>query len=169
MVLKRVDVNGYEFLELITEAGVSHICTMAHVGKNEYCVYGDKGEGFCIATLNSEKLLELITTNEVNIYGDILKPYDGKNEESESEIIEDEPLHIVFACDAWRSYSSFQLIGAFNKKGLKEYFESDYKNYKYNGKEITTEDLAAIQIEDLLEQRVDYLHVISSKINEVLI
>lgn len=165
MVQKRVEINGCEFVELITESGVSHICQLANVGKSEYYLYGDKGEGFSVGVLDSEDLLELITTNEVNISGGIVKPF----EEETVKKPDKDPLYIAFVCDEWRGHSSFGLIGAFDKAGLMKYFASNYKNFRFNGAELILEDLESIFIEDMLENRVEHLHVVKTDINEILI
>lgn len=161
MVLKRVDINGCDLFKLTTELGFSQICTIENVGKDEYGVYDNKGEGFCIANLNTVNLVELMATNELNLNGNMIKP-------CMDEEVNAQQFYIAFTCDPWRSHSSYRLIGAFDEEGLMKYFHSNFSEFQFDGEKITERTLASISVEDILRQRVDYLQVVSSKINEVL-
>jgi len=71
---KKAIINGHTLFEL-TYIGDKHICTIENVGKDEYYVYIDKGEGYSIAELNTIDIIELMTTGEVVCNGTTIKPY----------------------------------------------------------------------------------------------
>lgn len=75
MAIKKVTINGSDLFEL-ESLGEKQICTIENVGKNEYYVYNDKGEGYCIANLDTVDIVELMTTGTVtHDINTTIKPY----------------------------------------------------------------------------------------------
>jgi len=75
-------------------------------------------------------------------------------------------LFIAYNCDEWRTTSSLVAIGVFNKTGLLKYLKGNFEKFEMNDEKLKKKDLIGITIEDILNQKIDYLHVIETKVNE---
>lgn len=87
----------------------------------------------------------------------------------------EESLYLVQSCDIWRDYKTFRNVGVFTEEGFYDFLKNDKNNdigwvLNDGDTEITHIDdlieLKMLDIDNFLEQKIDFINVIKVEINE---